>query len=218
MADWQSEQAGSGEEDRTSEASLERVKQGNARFLGSVGASPDPAAAAAALAVADPYAVVLGCSDSRVPPEIVFNEAPGRLFVVRVVAHVPGAAEIGSIEYAVARWGCPLVVVLGHTQCAGIAAVLDRLPAGAEASPAGLSSMNLTSLLSAIKSNLGWFSPASSDDPWLEAVRLNVRKTMQSLSTWSATLRERAAAGQLAIVGAVYHVESGQVELLDQPA
>jgi len=195
--------------------SLERLAEGNERFLETIAASPNEAGVAAALAIADPYAIVLGCSDSRVPPEAVFNETVGRLFVVRVVAHVAGRAEMGSIEYAVARWNCPLIVVLGHTQCGGIAAALDRLPPGADKPPDSASSMNLGTLVASVKSNLGWISSSASPDPWLYAVTLNVRRTIEQLTTWSPLLRGHVQAGRMAIVGAIYHVENGAVEFLE---
>ena len=114
---------------------VERLAEGNARFLSEIAGSPDPAGLTAALATADPYAVVIGCSDSRVPPELIFDEGVGRLFVVRVASHVAGQAEIGTIEYAIARWNCRVLLVLGHTQCGAISAAMDRLPPEAEAPP-----------------------------------------------------------------------------------
>jgi len=199
-------------------AEIERLREGNQRFLAAIAASPDPAVVTAALAQADPYAVVLGCSDSRVAPESIFNETLGRLFVVRVASHVAGPAEMGSVEYAVTRWECPLVVVLGHTQCGGIAAVMDRLPPGADQPLQSSGSMNLTTLFSTIKSNLGWMSSGSSADPWLDAVKRNVHRTRETLLTWSPPLRHRVSVGQLAVVEALYHVETGAVEFLDEPA
>lgn len=196
-------------------ASLERLRAGNDRFLEEIANTPDPAATAAELSKADPYAVILGCSDSRVPPEIIFNETVGRLFVIRVASNVAGNEEIGTIEYALARWDCPLVVILGHTQCGGIAAAMDRLPPGAEPPPDTSSSMHLTSLLGAIRSHLGWIGYPASADPWADAVRSNVRRTMEQLLIWSVPIRRRVDAGQLHIIGAIYRVETGAVEFLD---
>ncbi len=197
---------------------IDRLRAGNRRLLDAIAASPDPVAATAELAKADPYAVILGCSDSRVAPEIVFDETLGRLFVVRVASHVAGPAEMGSVEYAVTRWDCPLVVVLGHTQCGGIAAVMDRLPPGAEKPPSASGSMSLSSLFSTIKSNLGWTPSGQSADPWLDAVKRNMRRTHEALLTWSPPLRHRVTTGQLAVVEALYHVETGEVEFVEAPA
>ena len=193
---------------------LDRLRAGNARFLDAIADAPDPSAAVAGLSVADPYAVVLGCSDSRVPPELVFDEAVGRLFVVRVAGNVAGNEQIGSIEYAVERWNCRAVVVLGHTQCAAVAAAMDPPPTGAEPPPDLVGSMYLSPLLGSIRSNLGWARSATSGDPWADAVRGNVRRTVERLGLWSLPIRRRVDAGELRVVGAIYHVETGNVEFL----
>ena len=200
--------------DGTESFGIERLLKGNERFLDAIARSPDPVGLTSALASADPYAIVLGCSDSRVPPELVFDEGTGRLFVVRVASNVAGQPEIGSVEYAIARWGCPLVVVLGHTQCGGVAAAMDRLPPGAEKPPTDPGAVSLGPLLSSIKFNLGMVS-ATAGDPWLEAVTLNVNRTVEGLHIWSPMIRARVKLGQLSVVGAIYHVETGQVEFLD---
>jgi carbonic anhydrase len=198
-------------------AALDRLRAGNGRFLDSIADSSDPDAVTASLSKADPYAVILGCSDSRVIPEAIFDEGAGRLFVVRVAAQVAGPAEMGSVEYAVTRWDCPVVIVLGHTQCGGVAAVLDRLPPGAETPPSSAGSMSLASLFSTIKSNLGWMPSGQSADPWLDAVKRNVHRTREALLTWSPPLRQRVSTGQLSVVEAIYHVETGEVEFLELP-
>jgi carbonic anhydrase len=169
----------------------------------------------AALTVAEPYAIVLGCSDSRVPPELVFDESVGRLFVIRVASNVAGNEEIGTIEYASARWNCPLVVVLGHTQCGGVAAAMEKLPAGAEPPPDATGSTHLGMLLGTIRANLGWTGHETAADSWRNAVRANVRRTIEQIRLWSVPLRSRVDDGRLAIVGAVYDVETGEVEFLE---
>ena len=194
--------------------SLDRLRAGNARFLGSIAGSADPEAAVAALSLADPYAVVLGCSDSRVPPELVFDESAGRLFVIRVASNVAGNEEIGTIEYAIARWNCPLIVVLGHTQCGGIAAAMEKPPVGAEPLPDASESTHLAMLLGSIRANLGWTDYASGADQWRNAVSVNVRRTIEQILLWSIPIRRHVDTGELAIVGAVYDVETGEVEFL----
>lgn len=198
-------------------AALELLNAGNERLLSAIEVAPDPNAARAALATAKPYAVVLGCADSRVPPEIVFDESPGKLFVVRVASAIAGPNEIGSIEYAIARWSCPLIVVLGHTECGGVAASLDRLPPGAEPQPDPTGWMHLSTLVFSIRSAIGDTSQcAKCPDPWREAVELNVRKTVDVLVNWSEPIRRRVNAGQLRVVGAVYDVKTGKVDVLDR--
>ena len=193
---------------------LDRLRAGNARFRDAIAGSPDPEAAAAALSVAEPYAVVLGCSDSRVPPELVFDESVGRLFVVRVASNVAGNEEIGTIEYALARWNCPLLVVLGHTQCGGIAAAMEKPPPGAELPPDATGSMHLTMLLGSIRANLGSTGRESAADQWSYGVRVNVRRTIEQILLWSLPIRRRVDSGELAIVGAIYDVETGAVEFM----
>jgi carbonic anhydrase len=195
---------------------LERLAAGNGRLMAAIAAAEDPAAARAGLTVAEPYAVIIGCSDSRVAPEIVFDETVGRLFVVRVASGVAGPNEIGTIEYALARWSCPLVVVLGHSQCGGIAAALDKLPPGAEPPPDAAGSMHLASLVFAIKTAMGPVgATAATPDPWTAAAEQNVRRTVDSLLNWSEPIRRRVETGQLRVVGAMYHVETGAVDFLD---
>ena len=109
---------------------LRRLREGNGRFV--AGASSNDARISAArraeLAVAQrPFAIVLGCSDSRVPVEIVFDQGPGDLFVIRVAGNIVAPSLIGSVEFAAAQFGTPLVVVLGHSQCGAILATLDQL-------------------------------------------------------------------------------------------
>jgi carbonic anhydrase len=209
-----SEESGS----RTGTVAVDLLRTGNARFLGAVGANQDAAGIEARLARANPYAIVLGCSDSRVPPEIVFDESVGRLFVIRVAASLAGSAEIGTIEFGLARWGCPLLVVLGHSQCSAVAAAMDRLPPGADPSPKPRDAANLASLVGSIHANVGWIAAGSFDDPWLEAVRRNVRRTMEQLVTGSPLIRRRVEDGRLLVGGAIYHVETGAVEFLDPEA
>ena len=193
---------------------VDRLISGNSRFLAAIASASDPEAAVAGLKFADPYSIVLGCSDSRVPPEIVFDEPPGRLFVVRVASNVAGSAEIGSIEYALSRWECPLLVVLGHTECGGIAAAMDQLPPGADPPPDARGAVRLGSLLSSIRTNLGRSPECLSDDPWRDAVCLNVRRTVELLQNWSEPIHRRVAAGRLIVVGAIYDVATGAVGIL----
>ena len=203
-----------GELDFETASGLDRLRAGNARFLDAVAASADPDAAVAALSTAEPYAIVLGCSDSRVPPELVFDESIGRLFVIRVASNLAGTAEIATMEYAIARWNCPLVVVLGHTQCGAVAAAMDTPPDGAEVPPNPAGSTHLVTFLGAVRANLGWTGHQTGADPWGDAVRANVLRTIEQIQLWSMPIRRQVEAGRLVVVGAVYDVESGQVEFM----
>jgi carbonic anhydrase len=196
------------------QAALQWLQEGNRRFLAAIAAAPDPAATTATLSVGLPYAVILACADSRVAPEVVFNESLGRLFVIRVAGNVAGPLEMGSIEMAVQLWDCPLVVVMGHTRCAAVAAALGI---GEERSGSGgyVPSMNVSSVLSAVRSNVGWNLATTSPDAWEEAVRANASRTRDSILKWSPGLRQRVGDGRLLVVGAIYHVETGELEVLD---
>jgi carbonic anhydrase len=202
-------------ESTDSTTAVERLTAGNDRLRATIEASPNPDAVRAAYATANPYAIVLGCADARVPPEIVFDARPGELFVVRVASGVAGPNEIGSIEYALARWSCPLVVVLGHTECGGIAASLDTLPRGADPQPDPTGWMHLSSLVFSIRSAIGDTSEcATCPDPWRSAVELNVHKTRDLLVNWSEPIRRRVTDGRLQIAGAIYDVRTAGVEFL----
>jgi carbonic anhydrase len=212
MEDLTDPRPATGEAGRTA---LERLREGNRRFLQAIDATPDPAATRGALAVADPYAVILACADSRATPEIILDETLGRLFVVRVAGNVAGPVEMGSIEMAVERWDCPLVLVLGHTRCAAVAAALGISEDGlGPIRPMSAASMSVSGLLSTVRSNVGWASRSTSPEAWEEAVATNVRRTRESILKWSPGLRQRAAHGRLQVAGAIYRLEIGEVEFL----
>jgi carbonic anhydrase len=186
--------------------------------VATLAASADPAATAAGLITATPYAVILACADSRAVPEIVLDATLGRLFVVRVAGNVAGQVEVGSIEMAVERWDCPLVLVLGHTRCAAVAAALG-IEEGERAGPAGYGtalSMNVTSLISTVRSNIGWSAGSTAPGAWEQAVKANAVRTRESIVKWSPALRQRIAAGRLHVAAAIHHLETGEVEFLTE--
>ena len=155
----------------------------------------------------EPYAVVLGCSDSRVPIETIFDRGPGEIFVVRVAGNIVDDGTLASVEYAVAVLATPLVLVLGHTKCGAVAAALERLRGGGE--PDG----RIGHLVDLV-------TPAAREaqrepDPWTRAVEAKVRNSVLALSEHSSLLREAAAARRIAIRGAVYDLETGRVRMID---
>lgn len=197
-----------------------RLVDGNRRFVREFEASVAPEERSKALSTADPFAVVLCCSDSRVPPEIVLDQGLGLLFVVRVAGNVAGSAEVASVEYAVARWGCPLVVVLGHTGCGAVAAALDPPPPEAAVGSELGGLPHLASLLVEIRSNMALGETPSGaapldPDPWRAGVEANVRRSAGSLGRESGLLQRRLSDGTLAIVPAIYDLETGLMRLLD---
>src|SRR5579859_583707 len=114
----------------SAQEALERLREGNARFASRIGGG-DTFLSGARLAALPreqhPFAIILGCSDSRVPAEIVFDQGLGDLFVIRVAGNIVAPSQVGSVEFAAARFGTPLVVVLGHSQCGAILATLEEL-------------------------------------------------------------------------------------------
>lgn len=196
---------------------LQRLRDGNARFVAHVRSAETLARQLlrAELALGQqPFAVILGCSDSRVPAELVFDQGLGDLFVIRVAGNIVAPSGIGSVEFAVEQFGTPLVVVLGHTLCGAVSATLSALLDGA--SPA---SKNLNSIVSRIRPALeGWVKPGaveSREQLRALAARANVRASVHQLRHGSELLEARVLAGQLSIVGAEYDLETGQVDFFE---
>src|SRR5512135_1080372 len=128
----------------TAKEALERLRAGNARFVAQsrgAGGAPEGSRRLVPSHEQRPFAIILGCSDSRVPAEIVFDQGLGDLFVIRVAGNVVAPSQVGSVEFAVERFDTPLVVVLGHTLCGGVGATLDVLQGRAKPGSRGLMSI-----------------------------------------------------------------------------
>ncbi|WP_457628974.1 carbonic anhydrase [Oceanithermus sp.] len=180
---------------------LERLSEGHLRFLGRATA-PRPAPEREGLPQEHrPFAAVLSCADARVTPEILFDQPLGELFVVRNAGHVVRNAELASLEFATSVLGVPLVVVLGHTQCAAVGLALERNPGHLPA--------HLQLLARSIRLGLG----ENPRDP-NEAVRAHVRATLEALRNASEVLGGRVRSGELVLKGAVYDVSTGALEWL----
>lgn len=160
-----------------------------------------------------PFAVVLGCADSRAPAEIVFDQNVGDLFVIRVAGHVVGRAELGSIEMAAEEFGVHLVVVLGHTCCGAIGATLNHIR-----HPEARLSPNLMALVDHIRPSvlpvLEQVGDASEAEITEAAVRANIRGAVRALQSRSPVLARLVDEGRLRIVAAEYDLESGAVEFM----
>jgi carbonic anhydrase len=196
---------------------LDRLREGNRRFVANVrGAEAILSQLRRAEMVFDqhPFAIVLGCSDSRVPAEIVFDQGLGDLFVIRVAGNVVAASQVGSVEFAAERFGTRLVVVMGHTHCGAVLETLQALTRGGAAS-----SRNVMSIVDRIR-------PAV--EPLLEtelahdaealrraAVRANVRASAGHLRHGSELLERMVAKEGLLIVGAEYDLRSGVVDFFE---
>ena len=196
---------------------LARLRDGNRRFAAgvrSVDAFVNRDRRTEFLDGQSPFAVVLGCSDSRVPVEIVFDQGLGDLFVVRVAGNVVAPSQVGSVEFAVERFGTRLVVVLGHTGCGAVLATLEELRR-----PAERQSPNLRSIVDRIRPSV---EPLLVEDRTRDpedlaraAVRANVRVAADHLRHGSGILEQLIRDGGLMVVGAEYSLETGTVEFFD---
>ena len=161
-----------------------------------------------------PFAIVLGCSDSRVPAELVFDQGIGDLFVIRVAGNIVAPSQVGSIEFAASQFGTPLVVVLGHSRCGAVDATLSELQ-----QPTESRSPNLQSIVDRIRPAVqSLLSTNLKDDPEAlmdEAIRANVRASVAQLKSSSRILEDLIQAGRLTVVGAEYSLESGKVTFFE---
>jgi carbonic anhydrase len=162
----------------------------------------------------EPFAIVLGCSDSRVPAEIVFDQGLGDLFVIRVAGNIVASSQVGSVEFAAARFGTPLVVVLGHSQCGAVLATLEELQ-----QPTEQQSRNLRSIVDRVRPSvealLATELAHDTDALVRHAVRANIRVAANHLRHGSEILEQLIQGDRLLVVGAEYSLETGVVEFFD---
>lgn len=189
---------------------LALLTKGNARFAEGAPEYPHEGAARRAEVVAGqhPLATVISCSDSRVPPEILFDEGIGDLFIVRVIGNIGGMDETGSAEYGIEHLGTPLLVVLGHSKCGAVTAAVTHAEVHGSIPP----------VLAHIKPAV-W--TARHEHPKLKgaelvpaAIETNVFHSIAELFNRSAIIREHVKTGKLKVVGALYNIESGRVQWL----
>jgi carbonic anhydrase len=196
---------------------LTRLRDGNLRFASNVRGSDafvSHTRRADLAAGQQPFAIVLGCSDSRVPAEIVFDQGLGDLFVIRVAGNIVAPSQVGSVEFAAARFGTRLVVVLGHSQCGVILATLEELRR-----PTENQSRNLQSIVDRVRPSVeGLLAPDLEHDPGTlvkQAVRANIRASANQLRHGSQVLEQLIQDDGLLVVGAEYSLETGVVEFFD---
>jgi carbonic anhydrase len=194
-------------------AALDRLKAGNLRHVQnvrSVDSMLSHSRRDTLLQPQTPFAIVLGCSDSRAPAEIVFDQGLGDLFVIRVAGNIVAPSQVGSVEFAAERFGTRLVVVMGHTSCGAIQAALEALVGDPE--PA---SRNLMSIVNRVRPNIQALVATDlvRDPPRLarEAMRANVRASVSHLRHGSEVLERLAESGGLAVVGAELDLATGEV-------
>ena len=203
----------------TAEQALEMLKQGNARFVENVQNPQSTLLASNALThVHEPFAIILGCSDARVPAEIVFDQGLGDLFVIRVAGNVVAPSQIGSVEFATEKFATKLVVVLGHSHCGAVTACVETL-----INPDQQFSPNLRSIVDRIRPsvyNLHEIYTANGQDIDAQelinrGIKANVRMSVTQLKHGSRILEDAVNNGSLIIVGAVYDLDAGKVTFIE---
>ncbi len=197
------------------EEALNRLIEGNARYASDVRSLDSLLSHRRKGELANvqqqPIAIILGCSDSRVPAEIVFDQGLGDLFVIRVAGNIVAPSHIGSVEFAATRFGARLVIVMGHTFCGAIEAALESGPAD---------SLNQESIVGRVRKAVGHFPPLPTDNPvererlLHHGVEVNALASVEALRHGSPLLEEMIQKDGLRIVGAVYCIETGRVEFL----
>jgi carbonic anhydrase len=194
---------------------LIRLRDGNRRFVTgvrSLEALLSQTRRAALATEQRPFAVVLGCSDSRVPAELIFDQGLGDLFVIRVAGNIVSPSQVGSVEFAVARFATRLVMVLGHTQCSAVAATLEAVRTPTNQSP------NVRSIVDRIRPAVETIIAAGLSDEasvLRQAVRANVRASADHLRHGSALLEQLIQDDGLLVAGAEYSLETGEVDFFD---
>ena len=196
---------------------LDRLREGNLRFASDargpevfVGHDRRTELAAGQ----DPFAIILGCSDSRVPAEIVFDQGLGDLFVIRVAGNIVAPSQVGSVEFAAARFSTRLVVVLGHSQCGAIAATIEELRR-----PEENQSRNLRSIVDRVRPSVEALLATDLrhdlDALAAQAVRANIRASVDHLRHGSDVLEQLIREDGLMVVGAEYSLDTGLVDFFD---
>jgi carbonic anhydrase len=196
---------------------LKRLREGNRRFASDVSSRDmlmSPTRRRMLTAGQTPFAIILGCSDSRVPAEIVFDQGLGDLFVIRVAGNIVAPSQVGSVEFAAARYATRLVVVLGHSQCGAVLATLDELQ-----QPTENQSPNLHSIVDRVRPSVeGLLETELRHDPEAlvrQAVRANIRASTNQLRHGSEILENLIRKEGLLVVGAEYSLETGVVHFFD---
>jgi carbonic anhydrase len=198
----------------TARAALEALREGNSRFVGKLSSGAGSARRLELPEGQEPLAIILGCSDARVPAEIVFDQGLGDLFVIRVAGNIVAPSQVGSVEFAAEAFGTRLVVVLGHSKCGAIHATLEQL-----VRPSREQSRNLSSIVNRIRPAVeGLLERGPLRDPQAleqQAVRANVRMSADHLRHGSAVLEQLIQQAGLMVVGAEYSLETGVVDFFD---
>src|SRR5688500_15799093 len=192
---------------------LQRLRDGNARFASNMGSSGPLLSHSQRAALAggqQPFAIILGCSDSRVPAELVFDQGLGDLFVIRVAGNIVAPSQVGSVEFAAESFGTRLVVVLGHSQCSAVLATLDELRKPTAARSRSLGPI-VDRIRPAVEGLLATDLRHATETLVEQAVRANIRASVNHLRHGSQILEQLIAEDGLAVVGAEYSLHTGVV-------
>ncbi len=195
---------------------LARLQAGNQRFVADIraGAAASQHRRTELVSGQKPFAIILGCSDSRVPAELVFEQGLGDLFVIRVAGNIVAPSQVGSVEFAAERFGTRLVVVLGHSKCGAICATIDELER-----PSDSRSPNLRSIVDRVRPSVESLLETDMRDDRdtliHHAVRANIRASAAHLRHGSEILEQLIARDALLVVGAEYSLETGVVDFFD---
>jgi carbonic anhydrase len=200
----------------SAEEALQRLREGNQRFVS--GQNRTQAGWHPGIVEGQrPFAVILGCSDSRAPAELVFDQGLGDLFVIRVAGHVVAPSGVGSIEFAVAAFETPLVVVMGHTRCGAVGAAVQAVEQNDPPESKNLRSIT-DRIVPYVRGLVRMAQKQNNTDRQLlmrEAVQANILAAVDQLKHGSALLEQYIDSGRVRVVGAEYELESGQVNFLD---
>ena len=193
----------------------DRLREGNVRFAANVRGSDSFVSHMRRVELAsgqEPFAIILGCSDSRVPAEIVFDQGLGDLFVIRVAGNIVAPSQVGSVEFAAERYHTRLVVVLGHSQCGAILATIEELRV-----PSDKHSRNLRAIVDRVSPSVEPLLATNLKEDALvkQAVRANIRASVSHLRHGSEVLEELIQNDGLLVVGAEYSLETGVVDFFD---
>lgn len=200
----------------SAQEALQRLREGNRRFLSDANTTAlTSQARRAQLATGqEPFAIILGCSDSRVPAEIIFDQGLGELFVIRVAGNIVAPSQIGSVEFAAERFHTRLVVVLGHSSCGAVQATIEELQR-----PTENQSRNLRSIVDRVRPSVESLLETElrhdRDGLLHHAVRANIRASANHLRHGSEVIEQLIQNDGLVVVGAEYSLETGEVEFFE---
>ena len=196
---------------------LALLREGNRRFIAEVRSDDSLTSRTRRMSLTDgrePFAIILGCSDSRVPAELIFDQGLGDLFVIRVAGNIVAPSQVGSVEFAAARFGTRLVVVLGHSRCGAVSATLEELR-----TPTEVQSKNMRSIVERLRPAVEGLlaTELRHDESALvaAAVRANIRASVDHLRHGSEILERLIEHDGLIVVGAEYSLETGVVDFFD---